>query len=158
MIQRLSLLLITLSSLFLFVSCSSSDADEGTVIYNVSGYTLSGNELHRFEAIAFSGDVVLETGTTSDITQLYETFEQIDGEGLTLLPGLIDAHAHVMGLGFQEMDVDVSGLRSLDETLEKIGDYAEANPDLEWIRGRGWNQELWEDNEFPTAGRYRSSG
>ncbi len=151
MIKRLSFLLVILSSLFLYASCSSSDAEEGTVIYNVSGYTLAGNELHRFEAIAFRGDVVLETGTSSDITQLYETFEQIDGEGLTLLPGLIDAHAHVMGLGFQEMDVDVSGLRSLDETLEKIGNYAEANPDLEWIRGRGWNQVLWENNEFPTA-------
>lgn len=151
MIKRLSFLLVILSSLFLYASCSSSDAEEGTVIYNVSGYTLTGNELHRFEAIAFRGDVVLETGTSSDITQLYETFEQIDGEGLTLLPGLIDAHAHVMGLGFQEMDVDVSGLRSLDETLEKIGNYAEANPDLEWIRGRGWNQVLWENNEFPTA-------
>lgn len=151
MIQRFSFFLIILSSLFLYTACSSSDPGEGTVIYNVSGYTLAGNELHRFDAIAFRGDVVLETGTTSDITQLYETFEQIDGEGRTLLPGLIDAHAHVMGLGFQEMDVDVSGLRSLDATLDKIAEHAEANPDLEWIRGRGWNQELWEDNEFPTA-------
>jgi predicted amidohydrolase YtcJ len=133
----------------LFSSCTTQP--QGTLIHNVNGYTLLDNELHQFEAIAFENDEILATGTTEQLIEQYSGFEQIDGEGNTLLPGLIDAHVHVMGLGYQEMEVDVSGLESLDATLEKIGDYAEANPELEWIRGRGWNQVLWEENEFPTA-------
>ena len=142
------LLAFSLLSL-LFVSCSTQP--QGILIHNVEGYTLLNDELYEFEAIAFSGDEILATGTTDELTDQYGSFEQIDGDGNTLLPGLIDAHVHVMGLGFQELDVDVSGIESLDATLEKIGEFAEANPELEWIRGRGWNQVLWEENEFPTA-------
>jgi len=145
--NRIFLVFVFLS--ILIAACTSQQ--QGTLIYNVNGYTLLDDELHQFEAIAFDGDEILATGTTEEITEQFSEFEQIDGEGNTLLPGLIDAHVHVMGLGFQEMNVDVSGLESLDATLQKIGDYAEANPDLEWIRGRGWNQVLWEENEFPTA-------
>ena len=133
----------------LVTSCISQQ--EGTLIHNIKGYTLSGDNLHTFEAIAFSGDEILATGTAAELKDQYGGFEQIDGEGNTLLPGLIDAHVHVMGLGYQELEVDVSGLESLDATLEKISEYADVNPDLEWIRGRGWNQVLWEEDEFPTA-------
>lgn len=75
----------------------------------------------------------------------------IDGNGKALLPGLIDAHGHVMGLGFQQLNVDLMGINTLEATLDTLKSYAEANPDLEWIQGRGWNQTLWEENKFPTA-------
>jgi len=149
MIRLLSVIAVSL--LLFFVSCGTQESEPGYLFHNINGYTLLDGELHQFEAIAFKDGIIIQTGTSGDLIDSYPDFEQIDGEGQTMLPGLIDAHAHVMGLGFQEMDVDVSGLRSLDETLDKIAEYAEANPDLEWIRGRGWNQVLWEDNEFPTA-------
>eukprot|EP00579_Thalassiosira_antarctica_P022822 CAMPEP_0201985096 /NCGR_PEP_ID=MMETSP0904-20121228/85850_1 /ASSEMBLY_ACC=CAM_ASM_000553 /TAXON_ID=420261 /ORGANISM="Thalassiosira antarctica, Strain CCMP982" /LENGTH=143 /DNA_ID=CAMNT_0048538659 /DNA_START=245 /DNA_END=672 /DNA_ORIENTATION=+ len=75
----------------------------------------------------------------------------MDGNGKTMLPGLIDAHGHVMGLGFQQLNVDLMGINTLEATLDTLKKYAEANPDLEWIQGRGWNQTLWAENEFPTA-------
>ena len=74
-----------------------------------------------------------------------------DLEGKTLLPGIIDAHGHVMGLGFQELQINLAGITSLQGTLQELKEYAEANPELEWIIGRGWNQTLWEENRFPTA-------
>lgn len=143
------LTVIAVFLLLIIISCS--DQQQGTLIQNINGYTLLNGELHSFEAIAFADDEILATGPADELQNEYPGFEVIDGNSNTLLPGLIDAHTHVMGLGYQELDVDVSGLRSLDETLEKIGEYAEENPDLEWIRGRGWNQVLWEEDEFPTA-------
>lgn len=131
------------------MGCSASE--EGTLIYNVNGYTIAGEDLVEFQALVIQDGKVLEFGENDEIRDKYSRFKQIDGSGNTLLPGLIDAHAHVMGLGFQELDVNVSGLESLDETLQTIEDYAEENPDMEWIVGRGWNQVLWEENEFPTA-------
>jgi len=104
-----------------------------------------------FEAIAFRDGKVIQTGPEDEILDTYSGFDLYDGNGRTMLPGLIDAHVHVMGLGFREMDVDLSGIRTLEETLDKIKEYAEAHPDAEWIRGRGWNQVLWKENEFPTA-------
>lgn len=135
----------------LLASCSDP-SDPGTVVHNVNGYTLNGNgELVQFEALAIRDGKVEQMGADSLILAQFEGFERVDGEGNTLLPGLVDAHAHVMGLGYREMNVNVTGLKSLEETVGEISSFAEANPDREWIVGRGWNQVLWESNEFPTA-------
>ena len=133
--------------LTVFIGCSKPP--QITIIENVSGYTFSGDEIINFSVLVIQDGKVLETGDEG-LSEMYSG-EVIDGEGKTMLPGLIDAHGHVMGLGFQELQVNLAGIPSLEETLEKVGEYAEANPDLEWIQGRGWNQTLWPENEFPTA-------
>lgn len=145
--NRLRFLLIL--AFCLLSACSQTE--DSFVMYNVNGYTLSNGELIEFEAVAVRDGRVVQTGSSSDLQSEYEDFEQIDGGGQTMLPGLIDAHTHVMGLGYQQLDVNVQGIGSLDETLEKIREHADNNPELEWIQGRGWNQVLWEENEFPTA-------
>ncbi|MGP1667776.1 MAG: amidohydrolase, partial [Rhodanobacter sp.] len=75
----------------------------------------------------------------------------IDAHGQTLLPGLIDAHGHVLSLGYASNSVDLSTTQSLDEALAKVKAYAEAHPDATWIQGGGWNQEIWKLGRFPTA-------
>jgi predicted amidohydrolase YtcJ len=75
----------------------------------------------------------------------------IDAQGRTLLPGMIDAHGHVMGLGLAATRLDLVGSASLGELQQRLGAYAAANPAATWIVGRGWNQELWPDRRFPTA-------
>jgi predicted amidohydrolase YtcJ len=74
-----------------------------------------------------------------------------DGRGRTVLPGFVDAHLHVSGLGFAQLTLDLTGTRSLEEALARVASYSAANPDLPWIIGRGWNQELWNLGRFPTA-------
>ncbi|MCC2980199.1 amidohydrolase [Sphingomonas sp. IC4-52] len=76
---------------------------------------------------------------------------RIDMGGKTLLPGFIDAHGHVMGLGFGALSLDLSGARSLNEAKAMVAAYVRANPDRKWITGRGWNQEAWGLGRFPTA-------
>lgn len=134
-------------ALFIGVGCSSPS--QTTIISNVNGYTFSEGELIEFSTIVFTDGLIVEVGD-SMLTEKFNG-QQIDGGGKTMLPGLIDAHGHVMGLGFQELEVNLAGITTLEETLEKIEEYATANPDLEWIQGRGWNQTLWPQNEFPTA-------
>lgn len=75
----------------------------------------------------------------------------IDGQGRVLLPGLIDAHVHVMSTGFAAMTLDLSETTSLADALSKIAAFAAAHPDRAWIIGRGWNQERWKLGRFPTA-------
>jgi len=133
--------------LAILVACAPQS--ETTIIHNVNGYSLQEEDLTEFSVLVISDGKVLEVGD-DDLAEKYEG-NRIDGEGKTLLPGLIDAHGHVMGLGYQELQVNLMGLSSLDETLQAVKDYADANPELEWIQGRGWNQTLWEENEFPTA-------
>lgn len=135
---------------FLVIIIGCSPTDKATIIKNVNGYTIVDKELQKFTSVVMWDGKFVETGTSS-LLEKYPNAIVIDGEGKTMLPGLIDAHGHVMGLGFQQLNVDLMGINSLEATLDTLKKYAEANPDLEWIQGRGWNQTLWEENEFPTA-------
>lgn len=138
-------------SFLLFAACSSQ---EGTTyrLENITGYTLSEQgDLITFEALAVQNGKVLLAGSLDEVREALPEADVQDGEGNVLLPGLIDAHAHVMGLGFLLTEVDVTGLTSLEETLEAVRVFAEQHPDEPWILGRGWNQVLWEENAFPTA-------
>ncbi|MDZ7715931.1 MAG: amidohydrolase [Balneolaceae bacterium] len=121
------------------------------VINNVKGYTIANGELVTFSSIAFENGKVLKTSKHQTLNSEYSSADVIDGEGRIMLPGLIDAHGHVMGLGFQEIDINVAGIESLDATLDSIATYAESYPDLDWIQGRGWNHTRWTVNRFPTA-------
>lgn len=142
---------LILSALLVISSCSES-ADNTYLYHNVQGYTLlMDGTLHSFHAIAFRDGRVLETGSSEELMRKYREAEMKDGEGKTVLPGLIDAHAHVMGLGMRELDLDITGITSLEATLEKIAEFAAENPDREWIVGRGWNQVLWGSSDFPAA-------
>ncbi|MFL5140852.1 MAG: amidohydrolase [Microvirga sp.] len=75
----------------------------------------------------------------------------INGEGRTVLPGLIDAHGHVMDLGFAAVRIDVTGTQSIAELQQRLRDYAAAHPNDAWIVGFGWNQESWPEKRFPTS-------
>lgn len=142
-----------LASFLLFLSCSSQ-VDNGTIYYNVNGYMLeSDGELKQFNALIFQDGKVKQYGSREELNEFYDdsSLKEIDGKGRTLLPGLIDAHAHVMGLGIQELEINLAGIESLQSTLQQLRRYADQHPNMKWITGRGWNQVLWEENEFPTA-------
>lgn len=124
---------------------------EITIIHNVNGYTLTADGLHTFEAIAFQDGKILSTGNSDELHAAFTGATSINGQGHTMIPGLIDAHAHVLGLGDAILNVNVFGIQSLPATIQTIADYASKYPELGWIQGRGWNQVIWEQNQFPTA-------
>ena len=146
---RLSVIAV-LCVAFIGYSCQSDRSSKTTVIQNVKGYTFYDGDLIQFSALEFKGGKVVDVYDDTTFTADAST-EVINGEGKVMLPGLIDAHAHVMGLGTMLMNVDLMGIKSLDSALAHIEEYASENPDLEWIEGRGWNNTHWGDGEFPTA-------
>lgn len=149
--SRLLLLYFSILSFLILAACSSS-GDATYRLEQITGYTLTENgELKTFEALAVKNGKVLLAGSLEEVREALPDADVEDGGGKVLLPGLIDAHAHVMGLGFLLTEVDVTGLTSLEETLEAVKEFAEQHPDEPWILGRGWNQVLWEENAFPTA-------
>ena len=122
------------------------------LVDNVMGMTLDKDQhVVRFNALLISRD--------GKVVRLLETRDKrpdkldwrADMKGAVLLPGFIDAHGHVMELGFRALELDLSETRSLDEAKTRIAAYAAANPDKPWILGGGWNQEKWGLGRFPTA-------
>lgn len=134
-----------------FIFCTSAQAAQ-TIITNVNGYTLnSQGKLLRFEAMLIDGGKVTAIGGHADISLRAKQAKIIDGKNSTLLPGLIDAHGHVMNLGANILQANLVGTASLDAALVKVKNYAVANPTNPWIIGRGWNQVIWNLGRFPTA-------
>jgi predicted amidohydrolase YtcJ len=74
----------------------------------------------------------------------------IDLGGRTVLPGMVDAHAHLLGLGTALRNVDLTGTRSYDEVIARVAARARQVPAGTWIIGRGWDQNDWGDTRFPT--------
>src|SRR5436190_7387663 len=127
-------------------------AAANTLIDNVNGIQVGADgKLQHFKALVIADDgKVVETiapNARIDVNAQH----RVDGHGRTLLPGLIDAHGHVLGLGFGALQLDLTGANSLDDLKQRLHAYALGHPDTRWIVGHGWNQELWPDKRFPTA-------
>jgi len=122
-----------------------------TVVANVHGYTLAGADLQTFTALAFEGGKVLQTGDAASLRLRYPSAHVIDGHGKTLLPGLIDAHGHVLDLGLRSTEIQLTGTTSLQQAQRIVRVYAQANPQRAWLAGGGWNQVIWNLGRFPTA-------
>ena len=129
----------------------ASAASASTLIDNINGIQVDAQgRVDRFAAILIDDDGRIEQVWSSGPKPKGAT-KVIDGGGRTLLPGLIDAHGHVMGLGYGALQLDLAGTASLAELQQRLRAHAAANPDARWIVGRGWNQELWPVKNFPTA-------
>ena len=127
-------------------------AAANTLIDNVEGIAINREgEVDRFAALVFDEEGIithlLDFG--DDVPDEVEYRE--DGGGRVMIPGLVDAHLHMMALGLAQLTLDLSQTRSLEEALARLAAYAAAHPDRPWLIGRGWNQERWGTGRFPTA-------
>ena len=129
----------------------STAAYAETVLHNIEGYTSSADGPVEFSVLVVGNDGrIVGTGDDTLLAAHPEAL-LIDGQGRTVLPGLIDAHAHVLGYGLLQWQLDLMGVRSVDEATARIQDYARDNRHARWILGRGWNQVLWPVKAFPSA-------
>lgn len=124
-----------------------------TMIVNANGYTLnSRNEVVQFKALAFDDNGrILAVGSVADVGAKAPSARQVDMQGRTVIPGLIDAHGHIFGLGEMISELDLTTSVSLQGAQDAVAAYAKANAGSPWLVGRGWNQEIWKLGRFPTA-------
>jgi len=125
---------------------------EGGLLDDVNGYTIGKDgQVERFDGLLIGKDgKVAKLLHQGDKRPEWLDFK-LDGHGRTLLPGLIDAHGHVMDLGFALTHVDLTGTTSLADAQTRLANYAANHPNPVWIEGGGWNQESWHLGRFPTA-------
>ncbi len=102
-------------------------------------------------AIAVRGDRIVFAGSDIEARALTGTGTRvIDLGGNTVVPGIIDAHAHLLGLGAMLREVNLSGASSYEEVVARVTEWAKTIAPGEWILGRGWDQTRWPTKEFPT--------
>lgn len=118
------------------------------IMHNAKIYTLN-QKFEVAEAMAIKNGKILETGTDDSILKHYKASVIQDLQGKTILPGLIDAHAHFFGYGSALQNANLRDTKSWEEILERLKSFAKTHKDG-WLLGRGWDQNDWADKEYPT--------
>jgi len=120
------------------------------IITNARIYTV--DETHPLaDAMTVRGGKVQFVGSSGAALALKgPSTRVIDLGGRTVIPGMVDAHAHLLGLGQSLRNVNLVGARSYDEVIARVVSFAKGQPAGSWILGRGWDQNQWGDTRFPT--------
>ena len=131
----------------------ATSAHADTLVSNVNGIQVAPDgKLQHFRALTIGDDGKVKAVIEHpELVRLANITATVDGGGRTLLPGLIDAHGHVLDLGMTQMTVQLVGTSSIADLQKRLRDFAAAHLSDSWVIGFGWNQELWPDKRFPTA-------
>jgi len=120
------------------------------VVLNARVYTA---DVNRPVAEAFAvraGRIAFVGSNRGALALVGPRTERLDLAGRTVIPGMVDAHAHLLGLGQALRTVNLVGTRSYEEVIARVVERAKTARPGEWIRGRGWDQNDWADTRFPT--------
>jgi predicted amidohydrolase YtcJ len=102
------------------------------------------------EAVAVRGNKIVFVGSNKEVQDfIYPNTTVIDCQGKLVLPGLIDAHAHLHSLGEELTYLNVTGTKSFEEIIDRVAERVKTSESGEWIVGGRWDQNDWEDTSFP---------
>ncbi len=139
------------SGLLLFSCATGSMAAEVTVLSAERIHTSNPGSPDA-QAMAWNDEGrILALGTAHELHARYPDAEHIDAPGSTVIPGLIDAHGHVMGLGYALLRADLTGTSDKAGAIARLREYEKQLPPGAWLLGGGWDQNRWPGRQFPTA-------
>ncbi|GHC61427.1 amidohydrolase [Ulvibacter litoralis] len=142
--KNLLLLVVILS----VISCAPKKIPADLLVKNATIYTVNEN-FDTANAFVVKDGKILEIGIKPELELKYAIAETYDAKGKTIVPGLIDAHAHLFNLGAMLQHVDLVGTTSYDEVLSRVVAF-QKEKNRDYIIGRGWDQNDWDVKEFPT--------
>lgn len=145
---RILLSFLTLGAFFIVLYNRIIPQTADTLYVNATIYTMDG-ENSVAEALAVRGDKIVMVGSLAEVRDRVKARQEVDLGGLTVFPGFIDAHAHIISLGIARITVDLVGAASEQEAAERVRARARETDPGTWIRGRGWDQNDWPTRRFP---------
>ncbi len=105
----------------------------------------------RVQALAVSSGKIVAAGTNQDVQRFKGAkTEVVDLGGHFVMPGFNDAHTHLSSGGFEKLDINLVGTKSLEEMKQRIAARAKAANAGEWLVGRGWDHTKWTDQRLPS--------
>ena len=132
--------------------CSTEEQciDSDLVIFNTMIYTAN-HENPIVEALAIKGNKLIYVGKNSGVGNFNcGNSVVLDLKNSYVYPGFIDAHAHLKGIGYRELDLNLQGADSLKSMLTQVQIHSNKVQSGNWVVGRGWIEKKWPEARFPT--------
>jgi len=125
------------------------NVQKDVLIINANVVTLD-LERPRAQAVAVRNGKILDIGTPEKILRLaHDEAKIVDLHGRTVVPGLIDSHAHMLQFGQSLGQLNLRDVRSIEELQSRLRKYAEDNPENEWVLGGSWDQGKFSERRYP---------
>jgi len=149
MFKNIYLIGMALLAILVISSCGQEQVVQGDfLVYGGTIYTVTESE---------TAGKILYVGTKAEAMKFKgDSTEVLDLKGKTMTPGLIESHAHIMGVGHNRLNIDLLKVKSYEELIQKVEEVAANTPKGQWILGRGWHQDKWDEQTetrfkgFPT--------
>lgn len=146
--KQSTLLYLAAISAVILNSCNPMKEKVDFIMHNAVVYTVD-SDFSVASAFAVKDGKFVEVGSNRKILRNYESDNVYNAEGKAVYPGFNDGHCHFYSFGENLVRyADLKGCKSFEEVLQRVEKHQIENPS-EWILGRGWDQNLWEKNEFP---------
>ncbi|WP_252723831.1 amidohydrolase [Winogradskyella psychrotolerans] len=137
-------IILTLLTIF---ACQKDKQQVDLIVTNANIYTVD-DAFSKAESFAVKDGKIIAVGNTSEIEKTYKANDTLNADGKTIVPGFIDAHCHFLGLGFNQQVANLVGSKSFEEMMKRVLNFQNKHNN-DFILGRGWDQNDWEDKQFP---------
>lgn len=138
---------ILVGLILLLTGCyQSQEAD--LIIHNAKIYSCD-EDFNIYTAMAIKDGKIVQLGPEREILNGYVCEQVIDAQLKPIYPGFHDGHCHFLGYAESKNQVNLYGSTSFEEVVMRIDSF-QKEKNLDYISGRGWDQTLWENNNFPT--------
>ena len=141
-LTNLKAILLVFIATMIMQSCSTEEVAD-TIYTNGNIYTADAND-SKVEALAVKDGMIMAIGSKAEILKLEgSNTKTIDLSSKTMTPGFIESHGHLMGVGYNKLELDLMYVKTYDELVEKVAEAVEKADPGTWITGRGWHQDKW---------------
>ena len=144
-------------SFLLITACKDTVQKSATLlIFGGNIYTVDATR-PMVEAVAVKDNTILFAGSLAEAEQYKNDQTQLlDLNGKTMTPGLIEGHGHFMGLGYNELNLDLNNTTSYQEIVDAVAERVKTAAPGEWITGRGWHQSKWTEMPPETVNGFQT--
>lgn len=150
-LPKLLLIFISFTVIFLFFSCAPPKQPADLVLINGKIITVDKN-IPQVEALAVSKGTIIDVGKTKKIeAYIGENTKVLELKGKLAIPGFTDSHLHFTGIGEAQMQLDLTKAKNWEDIVAMVKQAVQKAEPGEWIRGRGWHQEKWDEPPTPNV-------
>ena len=116
------------------------------LVHNAQVYTVNDN-FDRVSAFAVKNGKFVAVGG-EELLEKYKPANTVDAQGLSIYPGFIDAHSHLLELGLNQFKADLKNSLGMNHVVQKLKEHQQIH-NHNFIVGIGWDQNQWKGNSYP---------